>query len=280
MNLKTLFVSDLDGTLLDRNAVLSDYSKHTINELIKTGMNFTVATARSPWSASIIKELDLTCPAVMMNGVCVYDTKAPSFKKIYPLSEKIMHYLIPIVHEHSLSGFLYTVKDNEILVFYENVITPHAISFMNERIQKFGKVYIRAYPFTEYDFSGMTSIYYTVSDKKDALDPFYQRVKNIEGLRSEFYRDVYNKDLWYLELLSENASKANAVNFMKKNYGYDRVVAFGDNLNDLPLFELSDYCLAVENAHAEVKNKANEIIKSNTENGVAEWLKVNYSKFI
>jgi len=280
IDLKTLFVSDLDGTLLGKNATLSEYSIKIINLLIDSGMNFTIATARSPWSLQIIENLNITIPAVMLNGVCVYDIRATVFDKTEELGKDIITELLPIIHQLDLSGFLYMVKDNHLNVYYENVTAPHVIAFMKERIEKFGKTFTRAYPFTDYNFTGMIPAYYTVCERLEILSPFYERIKHIKGLRAEFYRDVYNKDLWFLELLSERASKYNAVNYLKEKYAFERVVAFGDNLNDLPLFAASDYCLAVENAHDEVKSKANEIIKSNTEDGVAEWLSENYKRFL
>ena len=46
---KTLYVSDLDGTLLDRNSQLSDESVVILNRVIEEhGVNFTIATARTP----------------------------------------------------------------------------------------------------------------------------------------------------------------------------------------------------------------------------------------
>ena len=42
-----LYVSDLDGTLLNSNKVVSNYSKNILNNLIKKGVLFTVATAKN-----------------------------------------------------------------------------------------------------------------------------------------------------------------------------------------------------------------------------------------
>ena len=50
--MNTLYVSDLDGTLLNSDVKISENSKNIINTLIDKGMNFTVATARSLVSAS------------------------------------------------------------------------------------------------------------------------------------------------------------------------------------------------------------------------------------
>lgn len=51
---KVLYVSDLDGTLLNTRDKISDYSVETINALVEKGMLFTYATARSLVSASVV----------------------------------------------------------------------------------------------------------------------------------------------------------------------------------------------------------------------------------
>ncbi len=50
--MKTLYISDMDGTLLNDGGKVSRRSVEIINELIKNGMLFTVATARSAMSAA------------------------------------------------------------------------------------------------------------------------------------------------------------------------------------------------------------------------------------
>ena len=52
--MKTLYVSDLDGTLLNSNTALTDTTIETINALVEEGMEFTFATARSITSASLV----------------------------------------------------------------------------------------------------------------------------------------------------------------------------------------------------------------------------------
>ena len=68
--MKTLYITDLDGTLLGDGAKLSDFTRDTINRLVDGGMNFTLATARSYGSAGeVTKGLKTSAPAVLMNGV-------------------------------------------------------------------------------------------------------------------------------------------------------------------------------------------------------------------
>ena len=54
--------------------------------------------------------------------------------------------------------------------------------------------------------------------------------------------------------------------------GWDRVVVFGDDMNDLPLFERADYSIAVANAAPEVLAKANLVIQSNDSGAVIDYL--------
>ena len=49
--MKTLYVTDLDGTFLTKEERISSYSLEKVNALVDRGMLFTYATARSEWSA-------------------------------------------------------------------------------------------------------------------------------------------------------------------------------------------------------------------------------------
>ena len=65
MDKNTLYVTDLDGTLLRSDATLSPYTISTINRLTEQGLAFTYATARSIESARpIAGELNLRLPAI------------------------------------------------------------------------------------------------------------------------------------------------------------------------------------------------------------------------
>ena len=56
--MKTLYVSDLDGTLLRSDETISDYMNSTINELVNKGMIFSYATARSYYTAHKVVVFD------------------------------------------------------------------------------------------------------------------------------------------------------------------------------------------------------------------------------
>ena len=69
---KTLYVTDLDGTLLNTKDRIDDFSIRTINELTSKGMLFTYATARSLVSASKVTEgLSVDIPIIAYNGAFI-----------------------------------------------------------------------------------------------------------------------------------------------------------------------------------------------------------------
>ena len=68
------------------------------------------------------------------------------------------------------------------------------------------------------------------------------------------------------------ATKANGIQTLKELLFCDRIVAFGDGLNDMDMFKIADECYAVSNAVDELKAIATGIIDSNNNDGVAKWL--------
>ena len=72
----TLFVSDLDGTLLNNSAEVSPESAILLNKSIESGINFTIATARTPATiVNILKDINIKLPIITMNGSAIYDIK-------------------------------------------------------------------------------------------------------------------------------------------------------------------------------------------------------------
>ena len=72
--MKTLYVSDLDGTLLRSDISASAYTNETINRLAGEGMLFSYATARSyNTSAKVTRGLDARIPLIVYNGAFVID---------------------------------------------------------------------------------------------------------------------------------------------------------------------------------------------------------------
>ena len=68
-------ITDMDGTLLPENKILSDRDKSAIKQFRKDGGKFTIATGRTLQSAEkYIKELEIELPVILYNGSLIYDT--------------------------------------------------------------------------------------------------------------------------------------------------------------------------------------------------------------
>ena len=269
--MKTLYISDLDGTLLNADAEISAYTAEMLNSLIAKGMNFSVATART--NATVVRMLEnvnLTLPVILMNGVATYDIKNKTYVNIEAVSKKGKEVLFDTVKNYIGSGFAYSIDNDELSTFYENTDSPNALEFIREREEKYGKKFTKVESFS--DCTDKNIVYFSIDDKKEKLEKAYDILCRCPDLHVEFYRDIYNTDHWYMEVCSATASKKNAVLRLRELFGFDRIISFGDNLNDLPMFEVSDEAYAVENAKDEVKQKATAVIGSNTEDGVVKFL--------
>lgn len=72
--MKTLYVSDLDGTLLRSNETTSDYTNAVINSLTDRGILFSYATARSLVTAKkVTRGMCARFPLIVYNGAFVMD---------------------------------------------------------------------------------------------------------------------------------------------------------------------------------------------------------------
>ncbi len=271
-----LFVSDLDGTLLDENAKLPVYSLNALNDLIDSGMNFTVATARTYATVKqILNGLKLNIPIILMNGVLIRDIQKEEYVFSAVIEKSISDRIIKTLHKHRLYAFMYTVTNGEMMTYYEKIATPAMKKFFEERKKRYSKPFRKVNDLIQFNEN---SVYFSLLNSQEMLMPLYDDLKTIDGIESVFYRDVYSENLWYLEIFSSAASKKNAVTFLKNNYEFDNIICFGDNLNDISMFEVSDKRYAVKNAHPDLKSLADGIIGSNTENGVARFLEIKFRK--
>lgn len=72
----TLYISDLDGTLMKNDQTISAFTAEAINMLVKQGLHFSYATARSILTASKITEnITAGIPVIVYNGSFIQDSK-------------------------------------------------------------------------------------------------------------------------------------------------------------------------------------------------------------
>lgn len=262
---KTLFISDLDGTLLTPDAKLPDDVAARINRLTAEGVMISYATARTVRSVShILSRINFSLPGAkpvaLMNGVLVRDMQNNKYLRAAVLKRDTAAQILDAISSvEGLEPFLYAIDnaspiDGDPLVTYYRRITNNAMeSFMNERIERFGKPFLKISNLNEVHGD---IVYFAILGDASAICRAAALVEKIPGTRCTYYRDAYNADIWYLEIFDTSASKKHAVTYLKALCGADKVVCFGDNRNDLPMFEAADIAVAVSNAVDEVRKAA------------------------
>ncbi|EWM53663.1 HAD-IIB family hydrolase [Ruminococcus flavefaciens] len=267
--MKTLYLSDLDGTLLNSNQRVSDYTAKTVNELIDDGIFFSYATARSLNTArKVTSGIKSGIPVIVYNGVFVIDT-ATGEKMLSNLFGEDVHSVIDEMLSNEIYPTVYSIQNgNEKFSFVKDKINDGMKDFVNSR-----KGDSRTNPVeTSAELHKGQIFYLTCIDTEERLLPFYDKYK--EKYHCVFQKDIYSGEQW-LEIMPLKATKSSAAVQLKAHLGCDRLVVFGDALNDTDLFEAADEGYAVENAADELKELATGIIESNNDDGVAKWLERN-----
>lgn len=268
--MKTLYISDLDGTLLNKNAELTEHSAEIIANLIDNGMMFSVATARSQSSVNILNRLNIQLPCVQLNGVLIYDFKTKSYIDCTPMDTDTARNVLQILRDFDRMSFVYQFDtDCGINVEFERLTNDVERAFFDARKEQDYKSFRQVPTITVNDSDKV--IYFTMVDSYERLFPIYSEIKKLPLAKATLYSDNYS-DLYFLEVFSVNATKANGVTKIKKLVGADRVVAFGDNLNDIDMLKAADVGIAVGDCVEEVRQYADLLIGNSYENGVAEYL--------
>ena len=274
--MKRLYITDLDGTLLSPEGSISAKTAAILNSLTAEGICFTFATARSVYSAKpITSALDINVPCILMNGVSIYDLRADGYLANQYIPVSASEKVIEAFEREKAEVFLYRFNDEVLTCYYTKVTTRVMQSFAEVRRNRYKKPYVQCADLL--DAADGRTIYYTALDEHEKLLPVKNAIDSIDGVDYAFYEDTYTGK-WFLEVFSAKASKSNGLRYLRERYGFDEVVAFGDNLNDLPMFSEADIKVAVGNARDEVKAAADYIIGTNDEDGVAEWLLAAHNK--
>lgn len=267
-----LYISDLDGTLLNENAKLSNYTIKTINKLIDNGLNFTIATARAYESAGkIIKPLNIKLPIILNNGSFVYDLKNKKNILENYLPNTICKDILNLLDNYEISPFLSCKKCLKKSIEYIDLSLVQE-AFVKEHLDKGDERFRKV---NKYNLKNKKIINLFTLGKKEKLEIVNEKLKKFSNsISTNLYYDFYYKTYW-LEVRPKNATKGNSCIFLKNKYDFEKFHVFGDNLNDISMFKKADKSYAVKNANKTLKKHADYIIKENTKDSVARFLNKN-----
>lgn len=267
-----LYVTDLDGTLLNTKDRINPESLRIINGLVKRGMLFTYATARSLESAAVVTEgLALAMPVIVYNGVFIMNPGTGEVLSSLYFTEEEAGFVRGVLEQAQISPLVYSFVQGRERVSWNTARENEGIKrYLSKRK---GDRRLRPLENGEGLYHGNV-FYYTCIGEKEELMPLYEIFSGDERFRCTLQQELYRPEYW-CEIMPRKATKAEAVRTLKNLWNCDRIVSFGDAVNDIPMFRISDECYAVENAVPELKRAATGIVDSNDRDGVAKWLARN-----
>lgn len=272
-----LYVSDLDGTLLNSNQEVSIKSARIINDLINKGLIFTVATARPgiDLTKAAIKPLKISVPIVIGNGAIIYDLSKKQRVACNYVDTRQVNNIINIFSKLNLIPSIYSINNNnETKIYYKDISNECEKRSMLDKMSEDSNMFIKTDELLACTTDNI--IYISVCVEEKSVKSVYNMIKDELDLQITYHEDNYVKGYYWIEIANKKATKKDAVLFLKEYLNCDKVICFGDNLNDKGMFEVSDYKYAVNNACNALKNISTNVIGSNNEDGVAIFMKENY----
>lgn len=274
--MKTIYVvTDLDGTLLRPDATLSDLTTEVITELLDTGHVISYATARS-WisSQAVVGTITWQHPVVLYNGALLYDPVGGVKLDGAFLDAGLANELIAFGKAYGLCPLLFALDEQDVeRVLHEPLVRSGDLQFKASRPQdpRFREINALHCP------DGFQTLLLTYIGLYEELAPLHEVLKRTYGEQIHIHMmpDGYLRDQYFLELSDPQANKSSGLNMWARNVGClsEEVIVFGDNLNDIGLFEAGGTRIAVGNAQPELKAIADQVIEANTEDGVARYLR-------
>ncbi len=267
---RILYVTDLDGTLLNRRDSINPQSIEIINDLVSRGMLFTYATARSLVSASVVTAgLSTDIPVIAYNGAFIFHPATGEILSQERFCQEETDEVKLVLDRQDISPLVYAFIDGEEKVSWIRERENDGIRrYLNNRK---GDRRLRPVESREELYRG-DMFYFTCIGEKEELAPVYDIFVKDRRYHCTIQQELYRPEFW-CEIMPARATKANAIQKLKAIWNCSKVISFGDAVNDIPMFQVSDEAYAVENAVEELKALASGIIDSNENDGVARWLR-------
>ena len=270
-----LVVFDLDGTLLNRKSVISDYTSETLQLLTERDIAYTVATGRTLHGArAILDGHHFRLPQAYKNGVMIWHPQTRHFSRSATLTPGELDNLVRACLKHGVTPFVFTLDENDESVVYH---PPLLTDIERELIFSTGiaePVNVRA--LDQLSANAKITHVNSIGDSK-AIESVLRSVDDEPHLVAYSGIALEDKQWRWLDVHHSDASKGGAIKAMKRMLGLERVICFGDSDNDLSMFKAADESYAPENANDRIKSAATAIIGHHDEEGIAHFLRERFA---
>lgn len=271
-----LFVSDLDGTLAGPRARLSTFTRRHLRDLLRAGLSFTVASARSIHSLGpLLQGLPITLPVAELNGAFITDLKTQQAVSCHSLAPQVADAVIRQALEADLPPFVSTFAGGQQRLYPPLSLVSAGLAWYEASRRDARDPRLRAAtdPRALLD-QAITSL--TLIGARPRLASLALGIESqFPGQTQMLLTENQHQRGWYwLTLQSCQASKAHALRAIAAGAGVclKETTVFGDEVNDIPMFAVAGRGVAVENATAELKRMAHEVIGPHHEDSVIRYL--------
>lgn len=268
MDIKIL-AFDMDGTLLNKDKMVSRGTCLELEKLSKEGIKIVLSSGRLYKSIEAYSNiLPFKCSIIATNGGVVTDEDG---KRVY---EKAMDRdaflnVVDLLYDYKMNFHFYGVNE-----FYRLKGTTSLNNY--SRVPKNIKDTIEIVEFdkiSQVKESAYKNSYYKVllvEDDINYLEEVKEELKKINGVK------ISSSWANNIEIVPEGVNKATSLDYLCKNYGFslDNLMSFGDNNNDIEMIEHSKVGVAMKNATNELKQKSDFITDfDNDHDGIMKFLK-------
>lgn len=263
-------VSDVDGTLTTNENLLGEQTIDLVRKLKTKNVLTTFATQRIHSSiVDFARELDIEIPMITINGALIQDLKGNAIFKA----------VINPKYVKKALDFCDIFFVRIALVYNDEIIYTENNSVLRDFMYRIGTNYRLVDSYKDYVNNVLEII---MMGNEKAVIKHIQKKLNFPFkffVYAKYYRSSTRLGIYNLEIRKTGTSKLTALKKLARHLRCRRheVAVIGDWYNDRELFEFGGLNIALQNAVAELKNKAHYITeKTNNEDGVGEFLKLLY----
>ncbi len=270
-----LIVFDLDGTLLDRNATISDYTSETLELLSQRDIAYTLATGRTLHGArAVLEGHRFELPQAYKNGVLIWHPDERRFSSSMTLTARELDNVVHACIRHGVTPFVFTLDQNHNSSVYYPALQTEADRELVRVLGLEGHVSMHALDElpNDADVTHVNSI-----GAPDAVAAIVRGIADEDHLVAYSGLAREGADWHWLDVHHSDASKGGAITTLKQLLGLERVICFGDSDNDLSMFEAADECYAPANANETIKAAATAVIGHHDEEGIARFLRERFA---
>lgn len=261
-------ISDLDGTLLNADHKIGDFTINTLEKLSEKGVDIFFATGRNyPDVSNIISKVSIkNAMLVTSNGARANNL----------MGQKLISHYLP----EEIAFELMNIKFDESNVCVNSYQGDDW--FINKDIPELKKFHqASGFSYQVVDFSHhhgkQTEKVFFIGKTAESLIPIENYIKETYGGRVYM---TYSA-LLCLEVMAKGVCKANSLEELVKLRGYTLkdCIAFGDGMNDVEMLSLAGKGCLMENADPRLKSALpnNEVIGKNSDEAVARYLRAMFN---